>query len=136
MLTAIAEAQGTLVFRTKTGEHRFAIELAETPEQQAMGLMFRRSMPADSGMLFPYKGDSEIYMWMKNTFIPLDMIFLSRDGRVIRIERNTEPFSERVIPSGGPAAAVLEVNAGTADRIGLAEGDRAENALFSRTDRK
>ena len=100
--------------------HRFRVELAETPAQMARGLMFRTDVPADSGMA----------MWMKNTLVPLDMLFVAADGTVARIERWTEPLSLASIPSGAPVAAVLELRGGTADRFGLAAGDRVVHAFF------
>lgn len=116
-----------------TGTHTFDVEIATTAQQQALGLMFRTSLAADKGMLFHNGKEREITMWMKNTYIPLDMVFIRADGIVHRIEMGTEPFSERVIPSEGDAAAVLEVKAGTAARIGLKAGDRVEHPLFAKT---
>jgi uncharacterized membrane protein (UPF0127 family) len=120
---ALAAATDTLVLKTETGEHRFAIEVARTAQEKALGLMFRRSLPADSGMLFLYGRSQPVAMWMKNTFISLDMVFIAADGRVHRIESHTEPLSTDLIASGGPVVAVLEINAGEADRIGLKPGD-------------
>jgi uncharacterized membrane protein (UPF0127 family) len=82
-------------------------------------------------MLFDFARDSEVSMWMKNTLISLDMIFITRDGRIHRIAENTEPLSERIIPSGGPVRAVLEVIGGTARKLGLAAGDRVAHPMFS-----
>jgi len=102
----------------------FEVEVARTPAQKERGLMFRRSLPERGGMLFTYKREREILMWMKNTLIPLDMIFIGANGRIERIARNTEPKSLRLISSGRLARAVLEVRAGTADRLGIDVGDR------------
>jgi uncharacterized membrane protein (UPF0127 family) len=88
-----------------------------------MGLMFRRSLAADAGMLFLYDRAQPVAMWMKNTYIPLDMIFIGADGRVHRIAKRTEPFSTDVISSEGDVQGILEVNAGIADAIGLKPGD-------------
>lgn len=115
---------GTLVLRTESGAHSYAVEVAVTDIEKARGLMFRRSLPEDSGMLFSYDPPQAVTMWMRNTYIPLDMIFIAPDGRVHRIEANTEPFSTDVISSGGKVAAVLELNAGQAEKIGLRPGDR------------
>lgn len=115
-----------------SGPHRFAVEVMRNDEDRARGLMFRRFLPADRGMLFDFTREEPVMMWMKNTFIPLDMIFIARDGSIVSIAENTEPMSERTIPSGRPALAVLEVNAGTAARLGLKAGDRVEHALFKR----
>ncbi len=116
---------------TSTGEHAFEVEVTETPEQKARGLMFRRSLPDNAGMLFPYLPPQEATMWMRNTYISLDMVFIKADGRVHRIEHGTEPFSESVIASRGDVAAVLELKAGVAARIGLAPGDRVIHGLFT-----
>lgn len=89
--------------------------------------MFRRSLADNAGMLFLYDRPQPVTMWMRNTYISLDMVFIAEGGRVHRIERATEPFSERVIDSGGNVVAVLELKAGTADRIGLAPGDRVRS---------
>lgn len=115
---------------TATGEHSFNIEVAETDDQKARGLMFRRSLADDAGMLFPYLPPQEITMWMKNTYISLDMVFIKPDGLVHRIAKGTEPFSEAVIASQGPAMAVLEIRAGVADKIGLKPGDKVLHGLF------
>jgi len=114
----------------KTGVHPFLVELAVTPEETSRGLMFRRSLPEGQGMLFDFQRDQELSFWMKNTYIPLDMIFIRSDGRIHRIAENTEPLSERLVPSLGPARAVLEVIAGTARKFGLAPGDRVAHPIF------
>ena len=90
------------------------------------GLMFRRSLGAGEGMIFIYPHDQDITMWMKNTYISLDMIFVRHDSTVLRIERNTEPLSERVIASGGNARAVIEMIAGSAERLGVKAGDKID----------
>jgi uncharacterized membrane protein (UPF0127 family) len=106
--------------------------MAETDEQRSRGLMFRRSLPAGHGMLFDFKSDQVISMWMRNTYISLDMIFIRNDGTIVRIAENTEPLSERIISSGGPVRAVLEVIAGTSRRLGLGPGDRVAHPMFRR----
>lgn len=115
---------------TASGEHTFQVEVARTDEQRARGLMFRRFMPADRGMLFDFKSEQPVMMWMRNTYIPLDMIFIARDGRVINVAENTEPLSERTIASAAPALSVLELNGGAARKIGLKPGDRILHPLF------
>ncbi len=115
---------------TASGEHTFQIEVTETAEDKARGLMFRRSLAPDAGMLFPYTPPQEATMWMRNTYISLDMIFIRADGIVHRIEAATEPFSEAVIASHGDVSAVLELVAGTAARIGLKPGDKVLHGLF------
>lgn len=120
----LATSTGTLVLKTTTGDHNFTIEVATTDQERALGLMFRRSLPENSGMLFIYDPPQSATMWMKNTLIPLDMVFISAEGKVHRIESNTEPFSTTVIPSEGEVVGVLELNAGEADKIGLKRGDK------------
>jgi uncharacterized protein len=116
--------KGTLVLETSSGAHSFNIEVATTDQERALGLMFRRSLLADSGMLFTYDHAQPAFMWMKNTIIPLDMIFIDAEARVHRIESNTEPFSPTPISSDGDVLAVLELNAGKAGEIGLKTGDK------------
>ena len=121
---AFAASQGTLVLKTETGDHSFDIEVMTTDPERARGLMYRRSLPKNGGMLFLYDRPQSAVMWMKNTLIPLDMVFIAPDGTVHRIERNTEPFSTGLISSEGAIVGVLELNAGEAQRIGLKRGDR------------
>jgi len=122
--SAIAAGTGTVVLKTKTGEHRYTVEIATTNGERAKGLMFRRSLPEDSGMLFIYDPPQPVGMWMRNTYIPLDMVFITGEGTVRRVEANTEPFSTDLINSGGDVAAVLELNAGQAAKIGVRPGDQ------------
>ncbi len=127
--THAADSQ-TLEIVSKNGVHVFAVELAVTDEERARGLMFRREVPEGHGMLFDFKRDQEVSMWMENTYVPLDMIFIRADGRIARIAENTEPLSRRIISSGGPVRAVLEVVAGTARKLGLAPGDKVAHPMF------
>lgn len=112
------------MLKTDSGDHSFNIEVATTDQERALGLMFRRSLPENGGMLFLYDQPQPAAMWMKNTLIPLDMVFISPEGKVHRIEANTEPFSTAVIPSEGAVVGVLELKGGEADRIGLKRGDK------------
>jgi uncharacterized membrane protein (UPF0127 family) len=128
--SAAAELQ-PLEIATKNGVHVFAVEMASTPEEQAKGLMFRRQLPEGQGMLFDFHQEQPTSFWMKNTYIPLDMIFIRGDGRILRIAENTVPLSEALVPSGGPVRAVLEVIAGTARKLGIAPGDRVAHPIFS-----
>lgn len=123
---ALAEAvtKATLTLETASGAHPFNVEVATTPQEREQGLMFRTALPADGGMLFLYETPQPIAMWMKNTIIPLDMIFIDDWGKVNRIESNTEPFSLDPIPSDGDVVGILEVNAGVAEKIGLKVGDK------------
>ena len=119
-----------LEIATTTGPHNFSVEVMRTDEQRARGLMHRRFMAQDRGMLFDFKREEPVSMWMKNTYLSLDMVFIDKSGKVVNIAENTEPLSERIIPSAGPVLAVLELNAGTARRIGLKPGDRLRHSLF------
>lgn len=125
-----AAGQGTLEIASKSGVHVFSVELALTNEQRARGLMHRKHLPEGHGMLFDFSPGQEVSMWMQNTYIPLDMIFIRADGRIHRIVENTEPMSTRVISSGGPVHAVLEINAGVAKKLGIALGDIVSHPIF------
>ena len=134
-LTSIAQGFATfnrskLRVVTKSGKHEFIVEIAVTDRQHAQGLMFRQSLAKNAGMLFDYKVPTSITMWMKNTFIPLDMIFIGNDGRVINVVQRAIPFSENVISSPGKARGVLEVNGGTASRLGIMPGDKILHGIF------
>ncbi len=120
----------TLEIASKTGVHAFSVEMAENDADRAKGLMFRKELPEGRGMLFDFQREQEVSFWMENTYIPLDMIFIRGDGRILRIAENTEPLSTRLIPSGGPVRAVLEVIGGTARKLGIAPGDRVGHAMF------
>ena len=122
-----------VVIVTQNGEVTIDAEMAESPEQQSQGLMFRKSMPERAGMLFPYSGSREITMWMKNTVIPLDMVFIRADGVIHRIEVMTQPFSEETIGSNGDVTAVLELNGGAAARLGINVGDQVRHRIFGRS---
>jgi uncharacterized membrane protein (UPF0127 family) len=123
--------QQTVEIATKTGVHVFAVEIADTDAERAKGLMYRKELPEGRGMLFDFHHEQDVSFWMQNTYIPLDMIFIRADGRILRIAENTEPLSTRLIPSGGPVRAVLEVIGGTARKLGIAPGDRVASPIFS-----
>ena len=110
--------------------HRFTVEFADNDERRTLGLMHRRQMAADAGMLFDFKRDGQVSMWMRNTVLPLDMLFVDRDGIVRKIHQRAVPFSETVISSDAPVRAVLELNGGTASRLGLKPGDRLDHPMF------
>ncbi len=122
--------QDRLTLVTASGEHVIEIEIAETMADKARGLMFRTQLADGKGMLFPYDKPDEVHMWMKNTYIPLDMVFIRADGRVHRIEARTEPMSERIIASRGAVTAVLELAGGAAARLGLTPGDLVRHKIF------
>jgi len=115
---------------TATGAHEFQVEIAADDATRERGLMNRRYMVADHGMLFEFDREAPVSFWMKNTYIPLDMIFISRAGVVTNIIADAEPLSERVIPSGPPCAAVVELNGGAAAAIGLKVGDKVRHPFF------
>jgi uncharacterized membrane protein (UPF0127 family) len=115
--------QVPLTVRSATGEHRFTVEVAATPEQQTQGLMYRRSLAGDRGMVFPYDPPQAVGFWMKNTLIPLDIIFIRADGRIARIAANTTPLSLAPVMSGEAVATVLEIRGGRAAELGIREGD-------------
>lgn len=128
--SVFGQALEQLTVVTTSGRHVFQVEVMRTPDQRSKGLMFRRFMPADRGMLFDFERVEPVAMWMQNTFISLDMVFIRADGTVARIAEQTEPLSTRTIPSGEPVLGVLEVNAGIASKIGLKAGDKVEHSLF------
>jgi len=116
---------------TKNGVQVFSVEMATTEEEKEKGLMFRKELADGKGMLFDFSPEQEVSMWMKNTYISLDMIFIRADGTILRIAENTEPMSTRIIASGGLAKGVLEVIAGTAKKYGIEPGDRVGHPLFN-----
>jgi uncharacterized membrane protein (UPF0127 family) len=121
----------SLVIKTRdAAPHRFEVEVARTPEEHERGLMFRESMPADHGMLFDFKDPQPVTFWMKNTKLSLDMVFIGADGRVTGVSPDAVPYSQALIPSPGPVRAVLELNAGTARRLGIQAGDRVSGSVF------
>src|SRR4249920_3088079 len=122
--------QQTLEIATKSGVHVFAVEVVDNDADRAKGLMYRKELPEGRGMLFDFHRDQEVSFWMQNTYIPLDMIFIRGDGRILRIEENTEPLSTRMIPSRGAVRAVLEVIGGTSRKLGIAPGDRVASPIF------
>ena len=115
---------------TRNGVQVFSVEMATTEEEKQTGLMYRKELADGKGMLFDFNPEQEVSMWMKNTYVSLDMIFIRADGRILRIAENTEPLSTKIISSRGPARAVLEVVAGTAQKYGIRPGDRVGHPLF------
>lgn len=127
--------RGPLVIETAAGaKHNFSVELADNDERRSYGLMHRDAMPADHGMIFDFKADRGVAMWMRNTRIPLDMLFIARDGRVVNIRERAVPFDETSIPSDGPVRSVLELNGGAVSRLGIKPGDRVRHAIFGNLD--
>jgi len=130
LISPRADDFSSLSLVTASGAHPFQVEIAADEGSREKGLMNRRYMPADRGMLFEFEREAPVAFWMKNTYIPLDMIFIGRNGAITHIAANAEPLSEAVIPSGGPCVAVLEVNGGVAAKIGLRVGDKVRHPFF------
>ena len=120
-----------LVIHTPTGDHLFTVEVVDTPEKRAEGLMFRQTLAPDAGMLFDFKEVREVSFWMRNTFIPLDMLFIGADGIVKTIHINARPHDPTSIPSGAPVQFVLEIPGGRSVEIGIEPGDRVEHQRMS-----
>jgi len=127
---ARADGLELLQFVTASGTHDFKVEIAADDVTRERGLMNRRYMPADHGMLFEFPVEAPVSFWMKNTYIPLDMVFVSSAGVVTAIAARAEPLSERVIPSGPACRGVVELNGGVAASIGLKVGDRVRHSFF------
>ena len=120
----------TVEIITLRGRAKFTVELAVTKAEQQRGLMFRKSLAPDRGMLFPYKPPQRAAFWMKNTLIPLDIIYIAPNGRVLSIARNAVPHDETPLPSGGVIRGVLEIPGGRAAQLGILPGDRVLNKIF------
>jgi len=129
---AQAAGEATIEIAGKSGVHAFAVELATNDAERERGLMFRKELPEGRGMLFEFDVERPVAFWMHNTYIPLDMIFIAGDGRIINIAENTQPLSDALIPSGGPVRFVLEVIAGTAHKFGIRPGERVSGPMFGR----
>jgi uncharacterized membrane protein (UPF0127 family) len=119
-----------LTIISASGPHRFNVELAETPAQMTQGLMFRTSLPPDAGMLFDYQRPTPATMWMRNTLIPLDMLFVDAQGRIVNIHERAVPQSLDVIAATAPVRAVIELNGGTASRLGIEPGNQVVHPIF------
>lgn len=126
-------ARDEIVILTQDGRRLpFTVEMALSPEEQRRGLMYRESLADDAGMLFLYRADAPRRMWMKNTLIPLDMLFIRADGSIESIAQRTEPLSERVIASRGPVRAVLELRGGLTEEVRIRPGDRVLHPWLGR----
>jgi len=126
----IALPMAQITINTSSGSNDFMVEVASDPASQQRGLMFRRKLAPDAGMLFDFHKATSLSFWMKNTILPLDMIFIRSDGTISSIASNTVPFSTAPIPSSEPVRAVLEINAGRAHELGIHAGDRVRAAIF------
>jgi uncharacterized protein len=129
--SALSMKRETLTITSDQGKTEFSTEVALSPAEQELGLMYRTNIGDTDGMLFIYTKPQTIQMWMHNTYVPLDMVFINADAKVLRIEENAQPLSDRVISSGAAATAVLELKAGTAERLGLKPGNVVQSPSLS-----
>ncbi len=125
-----------LVIQTAKGPQRFRVELADNDMSRSRGMMFRTSMAPEAGMLFDFKQEQLASFWMRNTLLPLDMLFIKADGTILNIHQRAIPRDETGINSAGPVRAVLEVNGGTTARLGIRAGDKVGHAIFGTPPRK
>lgn len=112
--------------------HHFTVEIADTQQKRSLGLMFREDVPTGTGMLFDFEKPRDVAMWMKNTYVPLDMLFIDEAGTILNIATDTTPLSLEPVRSAGPALGVLELRAGTTARLGIEAGDKVEHPLFAK----
>jgi uncharacterized membrane protein (UPF0127 family) len=123
-----------MVIATRDGRRLdFIVEMALTPDQQTIGLMFRTEVAANEGMIFDWGAPRESSMWMRNTLVPLDMLFIAADGRIHRIAERTVPLSLTPVNSGGPVRATLELQGGITERLDIRVGDRVLHRMFGTT---
>lgn len=123
---------GKVTIESAGGKHAFNVEIARTPDQHRQGLMWRTRLAPDAGMLFIYGSEQPVSMWMSNTLIPLDMLFIAADGRIVRIAERAVPRSQEIISSGRPVVQVLELNGGIAAKLGIKPGDRVSYTELKR----
>jgi uncharacterized protein len=127
---ACAAGKATIEIVSSTGVHAFDVTLATNENERERGLMFVKHLPEGQGMLFDFKTDQPVSFWMHNTYISLDMFFIRSDGTISHIAEDATPMSDALIPSDGPVRAVLEVIAGTADKLGIKPGDHVDGSIF------
>lgn len=130
---AACSDEGKLVLHSSTGDYTFNVEVVDTPESRAKGLMFVQELADDAGMLFDFKEERQVSFWMRNTFIPLDMIFIGADGVVKTIHVNARPHDVTSIPSEVPVQFVLEIPGGRSVEIGLEPGDTMDHPLVAKS---
>ena len=131
LVAAHAEAPlESLTIDTASGPHKFKVEVMRTEPERERGLMYRKTMARDHGMLFEYPTEQPVTFWMHNTYLPLDLIFIGKDGRVVNVAPDAKPMDDSLIPSAGPALGVLELDAGSARAIGLKAGDLVRHKMF------
>lgn len=133
---AFAAPLERVTIQTTGGVRTFQVEVVDTPETRARGLMFRKSLPRSQGMLFDFKTEQPAGFWMENTYIPLDIIFIRADGSIESIAANATPLSRQVLESRGPVLGVLEINGGLAAELGIRPGDRVRHRMFQGRQRR
>lgn len=126
-LSACSADESKLSIQSANGEHQFTVEVVDTPEGRAKGLMYRQELADDAGMLFDFKEQRPVSFWMRNTFIPLDMLFIEADGTVLNIHENARPHDTTSIPSAGPVQFVLEIPGGRSVDLGIEAGDQVSH---------
>jgi uncharacterized membrane protein (UPF0127 family) len=127
---SVSFEEAPLTIDAKSGQFEFQVEMAVNPEQRGQGLMFREDLAEDRGMLFDFGRMQRSSMWMRNTYVPLDMLFIHADGRIMQIASDVQPLSDAVIVSREPVRAVLELRAGVAAKLGIEPGDRLVHPMF------
>jgi uncharacterized protein len=130
-LASVSFEESELIVDAADGEFEFQVEMAVSPEQRSRGLMFRESLEEDRGMLFDFGRPQVVSMWMRNTYVPLDMLFIDAAGRITQIAENTQPLSDTVVASREPVRAVLELLGGVSAKLGIKPGDRVIHPLFT-----
>ena len=128
---SVSFEESPLTVEAADGQFEFLVEMAVSPAQRSQGLMFRESLAEDRGMLFDFGRPQRAAMWMRNTYVPLDMLFIDEDGQITQIAANTQPLSDAVIASREPVRAVLELRGGVSAKLGIEPGDRVIHPLFS-----
>ncbi len=124
---AACSDESRLVVHSKSGENPFTVEVVDTPETRAQGLMYRQELADDAGMLFDFREERPVSFWMRNTYIPLDMLFIEADGTILNIHVNARPHDTTSIPSDGPVRFVLEIPGGQSEELGISAGDTVEH---------
>ncbi|MGE0096015.1 MAG: DUF192 domain-containing protein [Alphaproteobacteria bacterium] len=129
--TSVTFQRGQATIQTAKGPQQFDVEMAVYQDQRGRGLMCRKTLAPNTGMLFDFGFDQDVYMWMKNTLIPLDMLFIKTDGTIVKIASRAVPMSETTIASGQYVRAVLELPGGTAEKLGIKVGDKLTKPVFA-----
>jgi uncharacterized membrane protein (UPF0127 family) len=128
---SVAFEESSLTVDAANGQFEFLVEMAVNPTQRSQGLMFRESLEEDRGMLFDFGKSQRAAMWMRNTYVPLDMLFIDAHGQITQIAADTQPLSDAVIASREPVRAVLELRGGVSAKLGIKPGDRVIHPMFT-----